>query len=678
MLTEYTDLTTLAQNLKKKVHGLMTVYGLLIVGTLLLFLVVVALVALAGWAMYKSGHIYGRALILLVGAIVVAGICVKVVLEPLFKIFEPRKNNGKEIKREDYPELFAEIDDVVQKVDCLQPKHVYLSDECNAYVNYPSMWGYIFHGRQNLTIGIPLLYGINKTELKSILSHEFGHFTQKSVNVNRIANLSEFICGAIAQSQEEIEKADDDTYEAKARLFARLATKIMVKQYHKVAPLNGVLSRAQEYDADKFSYEVVGSDGSLSALCKIQDLSFRWDRTYLRWLWDRIEDRRRPENVKELFTKFSSGLDPVCVCELKPSVHFTPSLAEFDSRISGIENTDTHPSTNQRCMAISSYPFKETQWDDRPAYDYFPESVIEEMFNKVPDTLKARRFPETTEFLKKDIKDEELLSSIKGVMPIVFEGFFQDEMFYYPEVLKASDERKDPVEYPFTRPNSNAIREYTCAKDDYILLQKIVDENSARRKYIYNGKEYNGTQVPIEEHREYYAPIYERAKEIAICSHCWIREQISGNEDLSRCFNDMIWMKRTALTLEGWRRNMEDVYYVGKNHDRSTKAKEYVGKVEASFLDLVSRYFEKDENGTCLFGWMCDNMGVGDEPRKFVFDYIETKHYESEEDLYHVYDTVTAVFNRHFDFNWRMIKDNVLLPYYSEHRKEVNALKVCL
>ena len=47
MLTEYTDLTTLAQNLRKKVHGLMTVYGLLIVGTLLLFLVVVALVALA-------------------------------------------------------------------------------------------------------------------------------------------------------------------------------------------------------------------------------------------------------------------------------------------------------------------------------------------------------------------------------------------------------------------------------------------------------------------------------------------------------------------------------------------------------------------------------------------------------------------------------------------------------
>ena len=674
MLTEHTDLTVLAQNLRKKVHSLMTVYGLLIVGTILLFLVVIALVCLAGWAMYKSGHIYGRAIILLIGAIVVAGICVKVVLEPLFKIFEPQKNNGKEIKRADYPDLFALIDEVVEKVDCLQPKHVYLSDECNAYVNYPSMWGYIFHGRQNLTIGIPLMFGMNKTELKSILSHEFGHFTQKSVNVNRIANLSEFICGAIAQSQEEIEKADDDSYEAKARLFARLATKIMVKQYHKVAPLNGVLSRAQEYDADRFSYEVVGSDGSLSALCKIQDLSFRWDRTFLRWLWERIEERRQPERVRDLFTRFSAGLDPVCVCELKPATHFTPSLAEFDSRISGVENTDTHPSTNQRCIAIASYPHRETIWDDSPAYDYFPQSVIEELFNKVPNTLTAKRFPETTEFLKKDVKDDELLSSISRFTPVVFEGFFQDEIFYYSEILKASDEKKDLVEYPFTRPNSIAIREYTCAKEDYSLLQRIIDENSAQRRFIYNGKEYTGTQVPIEEHRQYYAPLFERAKDIAINSHCWIRGQIIENDEMTRCFDDMIWMKQASYSLENYRRNMEDVYYIGKNHDRSTKAQEYVKKTEASFQDMVSRYFEKDENGICLFGWMCDNMGVGEEPKKFIFDYMDTKHRETDEDLYYVYDTVSTVFNRHFDFNWRMIKEKVLLPYYTEHRTEVNAL----
>ena len=674
MFTEKTDLTLLAKEVKKKVNGLLTVYALLIVGTILLFLVVLGLCGLGAWGMFESGRIYGRAIVLLVGVIVVAGICVKVVLEPLFKIFEKQKNNGKEIKRNDYPELFSLIDDVVEKVDCLQPKHVYLSDECNAYVNYPSMWGYIFHGRQNLTIGIPLLFGMNKTEFKSILSHEFGHFTQKSVSVNRVANLSEFLCGAIAQSQEEIEKADDDSYEAKARLFARIATKIMLKQYHKVAPMNGVLSRAQEYDADHFSYEAVGTDGSLSALCKIQDLSARWDGHFMRWLWSMIEEKRCPEDIFGLFSKFSAELDPVMVCSLIPSEHFTPSLAEFDSRISWVENTDTHPSNNQRCRAITTYDKKETTWDNSPAYDYFSEAVVKEMFNRVANTLKTRRFPNTTEFMKKDVADEELLSKLQGITPPIFEGFFQDEIFYISDVLDEVDKNTTPVQYPFTRKNSNAMREYTCAKDDYLLLQRIVDENSFQRKYIYDGKECTGTNVPIEEHRQFYIPIYKRAQDIAIQSHCWIREHIKDNEEMSSCYSDLIWMKQVSLRLESWRRNMEDVYYIWKNGDKSTKAKEYVNKVEAAFLDLVSRYFEPWDDGNSTFGWMSDNVGLNDEPRKFVFEHIEKPTRDSDEDLYHVYDTVASVFARHFNINWGLLKRQVMLPYYIEHKAEVNAL----
>ena len=121
VLSEKSDLLLLAKNLKKKVNGLLTVYGLLIFGTIVLFLVVVGLCGLAVWGMWESGRIYGRAVVLLIGAIVVAGICVKVVLEPLFKIFDKRKNDGKEIKRADYPELFALIDEVVEKLESLGP-----------------------------------------------------------------------------------------------------------------------------------------------------------------------------------------------------------------------------------------------------------------------------------------------------------------------------------------------------------------------------------------------------------------------------------------------------------------------------------------------------------------------------------------------------------------------------
>lgn len=664
VLSEKSDLLLLAKNLKKKVNGLLTVYGLLIFGTIVLFLVVVGLCGLAVWGMWESGRIYGRAVVLLIGAIVVAGICVKVVLEPLFKIFEKRKNDGKEIKRADYPELFALVDEVVEKVDCLQPKHVYLSDECNAYVNYPSMWGYIFHGRQNLTIGIPLLFGMNKTEFKSILSHEFGHFTQKSVSVNRVANLSEFLCGSIAQSQEALEKVDDDTYEAKARVFARIATRIMLKQYHKVAPLNGVLSRAQEYDADKPSYEVVGTNGSLSALCKIQDLSARWDSSFIHWMWDRITERRAPENVRDLFQKLSASIDAVALSELKPTEHFKPSLGEFDSKLSAIENTDTHPSNNQRCLAIASYEPKTTVWDDAPAFDYFPDEVVTGMYNRVTESLKKRRFPETTEFLKKDVQDNELLDRAAGITSPLLDFFYNDEIFFGSEILEAAKKNEAEVDFPFTKKNANKLREYICAKNDYSTLQRIVDENSAQRRYLYNGKEYNGTNVPIAEHREYYAKKYDLAWAIALQCHCWMMQHVKDDEQLDQCFYDLIWMKRTEIRLgDGWD-NMQTVYRIGQSHNTSTKAVEFVDSMERSFREVASRFFEVNENGVAIFRWMCTHLGTPEDAIKQAEDFIAKGHREYEQEFYEAYKTVGAVFEQHYHYNWDILKHNLIMPLF--------------
>ena len=661
---EKTDLSVLAKSLKKQVNGLLLVYCLLIIGTIILFLIVLGICGLAVWGMWESGRIYGRAVVLLIGAIVVAGICMKVVLEPLFKIFEKKKNDGKEIKRADYPELFSLIDEVVEKVECLQPKHVYLSDECNAYVNYPSMWGYIFHGRQNLTVGIPLLFGMNKTEFKSILSHEFGHFTQKSVNVNRVANLSEFLCGAIAQSQEAMEKADDDSYEAKARVFARIATRIMLGQYHKVAPLNGVLSRAQEYDADKQSYEVVGTDGSLSALCKIQDLSARWDSSFIPWMWERITERRAPENVRDLFQKFSASIDAVALSELIPKEHFTASLGDFDSRLSSVENTDTHPSNNQRCLAIASYTPKETVWDNTPAFGYFPDAVVTEMYNRVTASLTKKRFPETTEFLKKDVQDNELLDRAAGITSPLLDYFYNDEIFFGSEVLDEAKKTEEEVEFPFTKHHANLLREYICAKKDYSTLQRIVDENSAQRKYLYNGKEYNGTNVPISEHREYYAQKYNQAWNIALQCHCWLMQHVKGDEQMEQCFYDLIWMKRTEIRLgDGWD-NMQTVYRIGQSHNTSTKAVEFVDSVERTFREVASRFFEKNEHGVAMFRWMCTHPGTPESSIKQAEDFMAKDHREYEQEFYETYQTVGSVFDQHYRFNWDILKRNLIMPLF--------------
>lgn len=668
--SEKTDLQLLAKELKKKVNGLLTVYVLLILGTILFFFLVVGLCGLAVWGMWEAGRIYGRAVVLLIGAIIVAGICVKVVLEPLFKIFQKQKNDGKEIKRKDYPELFALIDDVVKEVECLEPKHVYISDECNAYVNYPSTWGYLFPGRQNLTIGIPLLFGMNKTELKSILGHEFGHFTQKSVNVNRVANLSEFLCGAIAASQEEMENASDDSYEAKARFFANIATKIMLGQYHKVAPLNGILSRAQEYDADKYSYELVGTEGSLSALGKLQDLSQRWDNVYLHWLWDQISEHRAPADVRDLFQKLSTRIDDISVYKLAPSVHFAASTGEFDSRLSAIDNTDTHPSNNQRSLAIMSYDVKPTQWDDSPAYDFFPDAVVSEMFNRVVQTLKKRRFPSTTEFLKKDIQDNELLERMEGANPVILNSFYVDDIFYDKELLEEAKKSEAEVEFPFTSLNVKRLREYRQARDDYSTLQRIIDENSPMRRFLYNGKEYNGTNVPISEHREYYQNKFALAWTIALECNIWMIQHARGDDQLERLFSDMVWMKRIDIELQdGWN-NMQTVQQIGQSHDTSTKAVEFTNSMEDRFRSIAGTSFEKGEDGLCIFEWMCSHLGTPEEAIKHAVGFFGKRRRDHEQDFYDAYKIVGSVFESHCSYNWSLLKSRLVAPYLQNQTSE--------
>jgi Zn-dependent protease with chaperone function len=609
-MNERTDLATLAKTVKKKVNGLMGVYSLLILLTIILFLVVTVVVALILWGLYVSDALYTRLLVyglLVIGA---AGYCLIVVLKPLFKIFKRPKAKGWEVFRDDHPELFTLIDEVVSKVDCLQPRHVRVSDECNAYVFHSSLLGYLFTGRQNLTIGLPLIYGMNKTELKSILSHEFGHFTQKSVQTNRTANLSEFICASIARAIDEAEQSENSTAKL-ARGYVRFAGKVMAKQYHKIAPYNGLLSRAQEFDADHYSQLVAGTDGSVSALCKLDRISDRWSDFYSFLYSYQVNEKRSPDAVFPSYESFFIGMDGRTHETITPGVHLSQPISRVESRIGSADRADTHPSTEERVKALRSYPELETVWDNSPAMEYFDDKLVNETFSAIPWEIKQAIDPGATVFdRKKDISPEEITKILEGGTPPYLDWFGQYRLFLLPQDPDVDEPDSLPIQGsdPFSEENSAILERFYTAEDDLITLESVAEEKSPETKFCYLGHLYDGTNVPLEEHKAYFNPLKEKATSIARRCNKWLDDKAKelGEESL-------LYAYRVAaladLTLQPLNDAMRTVYAIGQAKDNREGARNYVASVEKEFKERTKELMRVD-NDSSVFDYIASVLGI--------------------------------------------------------------------
>ena len=122
--------------------------------------------------------------LVILGIWCLAGMFGLYLIKPLFSFKKNENPERVEVTQADCPELFAIIYDLADSVKCKRPKHVYLTTDVNACVFYDtSFWSIIFPVRKNLEIGLGLFEGTSTEELKSILAHEFGHFSQNSMKV---------------------------------------------------------------------------------------------------------------------------------------------------------------------------------------------------------------------------------------------------------------------------------------------------------------------------------------------------------------------------------------------------------------------------------------------------------------------------------------------------------------
>jgi len=211
-----------------------------------------------------------------------------------------------EINESQEPKLFNLIRELVQEVGTNFPKKVYLSSEVNASVFYDSsFWSMFLPVKKNLRIGLGLINTVTEEELKAILAHEFGHFSQRTMKVGSyVYNVNQVIFNMLY---------DNESYSALVQrwsnismffsLFVIIAVKInegiqfiLRKLYELVNKSYMGLSREMEFHADEIAASVTGYEPFKKALLRIAlaDASLN---AVLNYYGNKIDDNIKSENI---------------------------------------------------------------------------------------------------------------------------------------------------------------------------------------------------------------------------------------------------------------------------------------------------------------------------------------------------------------------------------------------
>lgn len=402
------------------------------------------------------------------------------VIKSLFILKKSETVNRVEIHRNDAPELFRLIDEVAEASGQKSPKHVYLTADVNASVFYDKPFRSLFlPGRKNLQLGLGLLFGMNRQELKAILAHEYGHFGQKSMRVGSIVSLSYNVISNLVNAE-----------------GASLVRPVLRKTFLYVQKGFMSLSRSMEYGADEMSAEVAGKKAAISALYKLGVISERFEayNSLLTAVYD--EKKKVPVsywNGYRLFLEFSDDFDGIVLDETVTAT--SPLVKTVPSRVKVENPWISHPEIGERVENIGLLSYVSVSTSAGNAESLVPQGV----YDNVSRDLYAN-----AGFINVPVcNDEEYRSLLKEAIgersfPRTMRPFFNRNFFKF-DLDAAKNEPLFSEEEIFSDSNVRRLEKFSRAVADYQILMMFQNGQIKQKEIQYDGKVYNRKNLPIRE-----------------------------------------------------------------------------------------------------------------------------------------------------------------------------------
>lgn len=341
---------------------IMYVPALVVVAALMLLLPLcyLGLVVALGFGVYwhastnhvwlTSGEVGRMSILILLGyltPIVAGSVAVFFMIKPFFA---PRaeKPDFLSLEESDQPRLFAYIRELCQEIGAPVPRRIDVDCDVNASAG-PSKGLFSLVRRDLvLTIGLPLVMGLDVRQLSGVIAHEFGHFTQGAgLIASYVVNSINRWFARVVYERDAWDTWLDEAQSHSGWIVISLVialirlcvglTRIILWVFMIIGhALSCFLARQMEYDADRIQAHVSGCESFKTTARRIITLDAAFHASH-RELNERFGEGRLPDNLPLLIA-----------ANVK---RFQKEIAEMVSKeMEGGSGTlfDTHPPMSKR------------------------------------------------------------------------------------------------------------------------------------------------------------------------------------------------------------------------------------------------------------------------------------------------------------------------------------------
>ncbi len=446
----------------------------------------------------------------------------------LFKANKVDRSLLTEVRRKEVPQLFDMIDAIVKKVGTSPPKKVYLSSDVNASVFYDSsFWSMFFPIKKNLQIGLGLVNSTTISELEAILSHEFGHFSQKTMKVGSYVYQVNQLTFNLLYDNDSYENMINKWANASGyfTFFVIIASKIvdlikwiLAQMYGLVNKSYMALSREMEFHADAIAASVTGYEPLKESLLRLSlaDHSFS---NVLSFYEKKVTENLKTDNIfknHEYVMKFLAEENGVNIEGRFPKVDEN-TLTKFNkSKLVIKDQWASHPSTEDRIKRLEATGFMMDENKSDPASVLFEniEAIQQKLTYKLFNDIDKKS--EFSVISHERFKSEFISEYEDGSFPKKFNGYYDRKnptAFETSEMMDLSGAQQ--FNDLFSSTKVEWVNESLALEQDIETFEQISNGLIKVKTFDFDGKKYNkkDSKTLVPKLKQELDTIYLRIKE---------------------------------------------------------------------------------------------------------------------------------------------------------------------